>query len=173
MKLKLEESLQRFHYLQELADSDDVLDNEILVQAKQEITQNADRVVFAYKARQQEIENIKHALRTLVHQKKKSLDRFKTIVSCVLAQHGDIETPATFLKRRKRKSKAVRVLDFDLCMRECPAAVITQTEDNLRTVKIDKQMLSSAYAEKSGKAGFSIVDHEHEFVDMRVRTRGE
>ena len=156
-------------------DDDLSWDNEVeLKSAEQEVMENVDRAVFAYKAKQQELEFVKTQTKALLDSKKKQLENFKNFLhqTCDTANALDVDltTPLTSVKLQTKKSSRVIITNFDEVLTQYPEASKIETKENVRTISLDKTYLKKLHQDSNGLVfGFKIEQSETEFVSVRIR----
>ena len=147
------------------------IDEQELKEAAEEIAENTDRAVFAYKNKINEIDYAKRMLSNFIKTKQEQLNQFKDVLHKVVTQIGPLKTPTTSIKAVEKKITSVQIIDFDECAMNHPEAVTHYTDDNIRTTSISKIKLKKIWEECRGDvSGFSLINKTSRYPDIRIRT---
>ena len=146
-----------------------LLESELDFYAK-EVPSSLDRCVFVYKTRENELEYAKSMLKSFVTSKTAQLESFKQVLFKTAQLHGKLQTPLSTLGVVRKKVESVLIFNFDLVMQQYPRAVVVETLDNVKTIRLRKEDLKAIWVQDGGKVkGFEVVEREIEYPNIRMR----
>ena len=168
--MKLQESLLELERLETL--STEQLKSEDLKELGLLVRDQANAVAYVIQGKNNELEYIGSQIQRLKDfkaSKTRSLGQYKDLIHDIVSYHGDIETQTSYLKRRAKESEKVLITDFDECMEAYPLAMVVHTEDNKRTITLEKKTLLAIMKDGKPEKGFKVVKNVSTWLDARVR----
>ncbi len=133
---------------------------------EKEISDNALNIAWYRTKIKEDTEKAKTMLKAFIKSQDKKLESLDSYLKMFIPIGEKLGESLGWVAHRERKSQSIVVKNFDECALIHKDALIINTEDNKRTITIDKSILKT----KEPDGTFEIIENKSNYIDARLKS---